>query len=355
MAMELMTNSTFIINENTKIIKSLSKLEKSEIKCLIVIDKNKKVKGTLTDGDVRRAILKGRNFSETIKNIYNKKFKFYYENNYNLKLIGNILEKKENHIELVPILKKNKTLKKIYKLENFLDIKKVIKKKTIDTKVIIMAGGLGKRLLPLTKNKPKPLVLFNNKTFLDIILENFFFQGFQNFAITLYHKKKMIQNHLKKNKKYNVEIINENKPLGTAGSLFFFKKKKEKYFLVTNCDNFYQVNYDNFLSYHKKFKYDLTIAVSKKTLKLPYGICKLKNEKFTGIVEKPEYSNFVNAGLYIFKRESFKYLKNKKIDMNDLIQLLKSKKYKIGIYPIDEKSWIDVGTLSRLNSELGIV
>ena len=108
MVMELMTNSTFIINENTKIIKSLSKLEKSEIKCLIVIDKNKKVKGTLTDGDVRRAILKGRNFSETIKNIYNKKFKFYYENNCNLKLIRNILEKKENHIELVPILKKIK-------------------------------------------------------------------------------------------------------------------------------------------------------------------------------------------------------------------------------------------------------
>ena len=349
-----MTKNKIVINEDSKILRSLSVLNEADNKCLIVVNKEKKVKGTLTDGDIRRAILKNINFNSSIKKIYNKKFKFYYEKNYQINRIISILKDKENHIEAIPILNKDKKLIKILTLENLFKNNENKVKEIKNTKIIIMAGGFGSRLLPLTKKIPKPLIKFKDKTFIDIILNNFFNQGFKNFGITLFHKKNLIQYHLKKNNKYNIQSIIEKKPLGTAGGLANLKNNKEKYFIVTNCDNFYKINYFNLLKYHKRYKYDFTIVASKKTLKLPYGICKVTNQKFVGLVEKPEYSNLVNSGLYVLNKKVLKYLSKKKIDMNEYIDILKRKKIKIGIYPIDEKSWIDVGTLSSLNSELNL-
>ncbi len=349
-----MINQKMIIEEDAKILKSLSVLNQVDNKCLIVVDKKKKVKGTLTDGDIRRAILKNKNFNSAIKKIYNKKFKFFYERNYKINQIISILKNKENHIDAIPILNKYKKLIKILTLENLSKNNESKIKEIKDTKIIIMAGGLGTRLMPLTKKIPKPLIKFKDKTFIDIILNNFFIQGFQNFGITLFHKKNLVQSHLKKNNKYNVQSIIEKKPLGTAGGLANLKNSKEQYFIITNCDNFYKINYFNLLKYHKRYKYDFTIVASKKTLKLPYGICKVTNQKFVGLVEKPEYSNLVNSGLYVLNKKVLKYLSKKKIDMNEYIDILKKKKTKIGIYPIDEKSWIDVGTLSSLNSELNL-
>jgi len=344
-----------IINEKTTLLKSLSILNKADIKCLIITDKENKVKGTLTDGDIRRSILRNIDLNSKIKNIYNKKFKFFFVNKYNRKKIRSILENKENHIDVIPILKKSKKLEKLFTLKNFKKIDQGSKKNIFDTKVVIMAGGLGKRLLPLTKKIPKALIKFKDKTFLEIILESFFIQGFKDFSITLFHKKKLIQNYLNKNKKYSVECLNEPKPLGTAGGLKYLKKNSAKYFMVTNCDNFYKINYNNLLNYHKKFKYDFTVVASKKTLRLPYGICKVNKEKFLSLVEKPEYSNLVNSGLYVLSKKILKNIKNKKMDMNELIEIINKKKYKIGVYPIDEKSWIDVGTLSNLSTELHIL
>lgn len=349
-----MISQKMIIDEDAKILKSLSVLNQADNKCLIVVDKKKKVKGTLTDGDIRRAILKNKSFNSSIKKIYNKKFKFFYERNYKVNEIVSILKNKENHIDAIPILNKYKKLIKILTLENLFKNNDSKIKEIKDTKIIIMAGGLGTRLMPLTKRIPKPLIKFKDKTFIDIILNNFFIQGFKNFGITLFHKKKLIQSYLKKNKKYNVKCISEKKPLGTAGGLSYLKNYNEKYFIVTNCDNFYKINYYNLLKYHKRYKYDFTIVASKKTLKLPYGICKIINGKFDGLVEKPEYSNLVNSGLYVLNKKVLKFLRKKKIDMNDYIDVLKRKNIKIGIYPIDENSWIDVGTLSSLNSELNL-
>ena len=352
--MELMINQKLLISENTKILKCLSKLNNVNLKCLIVLDKKKIVKGTLTDGDMRRALLRNVNPNSSIKNIYNKNFKFFFENNFNEEKIRLIIENKENHIEIIPILSKNKKLKKTFSSQNFLKKDKVLEKNVKNIKIIIMAGGLGTRMLPLTKKIPKALIKFKENTFLKIILDNFFIQGFQNFGITLFHKKNMIKSYLNKIKKYKIEYIVEKKPLGTAGGLYFLRKNKEKYIMVTNCDNFYKINYLDLLNYHKKYKYDFTIVASKKTLKLPYGICKMSNEKFLDIIEKPEYSNIVNAGLYIFDKKVLKLLNKRKTDMNQLIEMVKKKKMKIGVYPIDEKSWIDVGTLSSLKSELKI-
>ena len=349
-----MTKNKMVINEDSKILNSLSVLNEVDNKCLIVVDKKKKVRGTLTDGDIRRAILKNVNFNSSIKKIYNRKFKFFYEKNYEINKIISILKKKENHIDAIPILNKFKKLRKILTLENLFKNNESKVKEIKNTKIVIMAGGLGSRLMPLTKKIPKPLIKFKDQTFIDIILNNFFIQGFHNFAITLFHKKNLIVSHLKKNNKFNVQSIIEKKTFRTAGGLAYLKNNKEKYFIVTNCDNFYKINYYNLLKYHKRYKYDFTIVASKKTLKLPYGICKVINHKFLGLVEKPEYSNLVNSGLYVFNKKVLKYLSKKKIDMNEYIDFLKKKKMKMGIYPIDEQAWIDVGTLSSLNSELNL-
>ena len=140
-----MISQKMIIDEDAKILKSLSVLNQADNKCLIVVDKKKKVKGTLTDGDIRRAILKNKSFNSSIKKIYNKKFKFFYERNYKVNEIVSILKNKENHIDAIPILNKYKKLIKILTLENLFKNNDSKIKEIKDTKIIIMAGGLGTR------------------------------------------------------------------------------------------------------------------------------------------------------------------------------------------------------------------
>lgn len=215
-----------------------------------------------------------------------------------------------------------------------------------------MAGGLGTRLAPFTTVLPKPLIPINGKPVIEHIIERFFENGFRKFYITLNYKSKILKAFFNEFKKYKkVKFIEEKKPLGTAGSLSFFKKKNYNNIIVINCDSLINLNYANYLKYHIESNNDMTLVGCKMSYAFPYGICKFKenNTLLSEIEEKKKYNFFVNTGLYILKSKLVSFKKNTKIDMNEFISILISKGKNIGIYPIDENSWKDVGQWNDYN------
>ena len=218
-----------------------------------------------------------------------------------------------------------------------------------------MAGGKGIRMQPYTKIFPKPLLPMGDDTIIDLIVSKFLKYKINNFYITTNYKHQIINNHFKKYQtNINYKLIKERKKLGTAGSLSYLKDSKEDLFFVSNCDSIISENYNDVLNFHTSNKNDITIIVSKKSIKLPYGVCLLNDKKkFTGFKEKPSYDFLFNTGLYLINKKELKILKkNQKVDMDDFILRLKKKKKKIGLYQIDHYKWQDLGNWENYNNFL---
>ncbi len=343
---------------NSNIRQAIKILNKYGTKTILVINHNNKLVGTLSDGDIRKSIIKGFDLKSSINNIYNKKPIFIYENEINKKKIRKIFLKTK--ITLIPVLDKKKKITKIFYLKDVLDLynsNDEIEKYTKKLGVVIMAGGEGVRMQPYTKIFPKPLLPMGDDTVIDLIISKFLSYRINNFYITTNYKHQIINNHFKKYKtqiKYN--LIKETKKLGTAGSLSYLKDSKEDLFFVSNCDTVVSENYNNVLHFHTKNKNDITIVSSKKSFKFPYGVCVLNNKKkFVGFKEKPNYEFLFNIGLYLINRKVLKLIKkNQKLDMDDFILKLKKKKKKIGIYQIDYNNWQDLGSWESFNKFIKI-
>ena len=341
---------------NSNIRKAINILNKYGSKTIIVINSDKKLIGTLSDGDIRRSIIKGFNLKSSIKSIFNKKPIFLYEDQIDKKKIRQIFLKKKIH--LIPIVNNKKEVIKIFHLEDVLDLDSFndgIKEYSKKLGVVIMAGGKGIRMQPYTKIFPKPLLPMGDDTIIDLIVSKFLKYKINNFYITTNYKHQIINNHFKKYQtNINYKLIKEQKKLGTAGSLSYLKDSKEDLFFVSNCDSIINENYNDILNFHTSNKNDITIIVSKKSIKFPYGVCLLNDKKkFTGFKEKPSYDFLFNTGLYLINKKELKILKkNQKVDMDDFILRLKKKKKKIGLYQIDHYKWQDLGNWENYNNFL---
>ena len=342
------------ISVDSNIKQAMNILNKYGSKTIIVINNNNKLIGTLSDGDIRRSIIKGFNLKSSINKIFNKKPIFIYEDQISKKKIRKIFLKKKIH--LIPVVNKKKELIKIFHLEDVLDLDNFNYGITENSKklgVVIMAGGKGIRMQPYTKIFPKPLLPMGDDTVIDLIVSKFLSYKINNFYITTNYKHQIINSHFKKYQtKINYKLIKENKKLGTAGSLSYLKDLKEDLFFVSNCDSVISENYNNVLNFHTNNGNDITIVVSKKSIKFPYGVCLLNDKKkFTGFKEKPSYNFLLNTGLYLINRNQLKILKKKqKVDMDDFILRLKKKKKKIGVYQIDHNKWQDLGSWESYNN-----
>ena len=213
-----------------------------------------------------------------------------------------------------------------------------------------MAGGKGTRLEPFTNVLPKPLVPINEKPVIEHIIERFIKNRFDNFFITLNYKSKILKAYFQEMKpKFKLSFIDEPKPLGTAGGLSLLRSKLKKPFIVTNCDTIIDVNYDDLINFHITNSNDVTLVASSKEHIIPYGTCKLTKKGYLqNIIEKPKFDFFVNVGLYVLNPNLIKLIpKNKTYDMIDFLRFAKTKKKQIGVYPIDDESWIDVGQWSE--------
>jgi len=337
------------IQPNSSIKEALRQLDKSGESCLIVVNNKTKLLGTLTDGDVRRVILKGKFLNDKISNIYEKNPAFLRKDQYSLSQTKDFFVKKE--VDVIPIIDSSK---KVVDLIFFTDLFKKTKNskhlKKFSTAVVIMAGGKGTRLEPFTNVLPKPLVPINEKPVIEHIIERFIKNKFYNFFVTINYKSKILKAYFQEMKpKFKLSFIDESKPLGTAGGLRLLKSKLKKPFIVTNCDTIININFEDLMNFHIANCNDVTLVVSSKEHIIPYGTCKLTKKGYLQrIVEKPKFDFFVNVGMYLLNPSLIRLIpKNKIYDMTDLIKDAKAKKKQIGVYPIDDGSWIDVGQWSE--------
>ena len=337
-----------LIHPSNSIKDALKAMKINTDKCLIVVDKNNKLLGSLSDGDIRSAILKNISINVSINKIYQKKCIYFDIDNYRLEKAKNVFIK--GIIGLIPIVDKKHKVVKILNWKNvFINVEKK-PQQLINLPVVIMAGGRGKRLDPFTRILPKALMPINEKTIIEYIIDRFLKFGIKNFYLSLNYKSLIIKSFFKElEKNYKTNFVVENKPLGTVGSLRLLNKKLKTTFFLTNCDVIIYSNYYDIYNFHKKNKNDLTLVVSTKQITIPYGTCELdKKGMLKKIIEKPEYDLLVNTGLYLLESKIINLIpKNKFFDFNELINICKKKNKKIGVFPIDEDSWIDIGQWSE--------
>lgn len=335
--------SNILINKSASVKDAMKQLDKTAEKILFVVQENNKLVGSLTDGDIRRWILKDGDLQSEVKDVCYKGT-YFVNLDYDLELVKEeILRRK---IVYVPVLNDGKEIIEFLIWDKLFDSKIIRKAKIkLDAEVVIMAGGKGTRLDPFTKILPKPLIPIGDKTILEIIIDKFTAYQINHFYISVNHKAKIIKSYFEEiQPKYKLNYIDEDKPLGTVGALKKLDGKLTKDIILTNCDIIIEADYSDLLNHHIEKKNDITIVASLKHYNIPYGICEIENGgTLVGLKEKPEYDFLVNTGMYVIKPEVLNYIpKDEFYHITHLIEKIKST-HKIGIYPISENSWIDTG------------
>tara|TARA_Y100000389_G_scaffold205091_1_gene263027 strand:- start:21786 stop:22853 length:1068 start_codon:yes stop_codon:yes gene_type:complete len=331
--------STFIYQEQT-IKEALRTLTSSGYKMCIVLDRKNHFKGVLNDGDIRRGLLKGKTLSSGIKDIYNKKPIIFRENSDQIKVFKKLAIENVNH---APIVKNKKIIGIFPSKKNITQNLKI--------PVVIMCGGFGKRLKPVTLKIPKALVLVNNTPMLTKVINNLKKYGFKKFILSTYYKSKLIRDYYKSGISHNIEInyLKEKKPLGTAGSLSLLKNTiNEKNLLLTNCDVISEINYKSLLDFHIENKADFTMAIKKYYSKSKFGEIDVRGIYVKNIIEKPTKDVVINAGIYVMKSKLINELKfNEHKNMDQFIKLLIKKNKKVIAFPFYD-NWFDLGTKSQI-------
>jgi dTDP-glucose pyrophosphorylase len=327
--------SKAILKKSNSINEAIENLANTGLQICFICE-GKKLIGTITDGDIRRAILKKKNLETQIKEIMNKKFISIKKNSSpnKAKTLMNYYK-----INQIPAIDKNKNLSDVFFSET------IGTSLQYENPVIIMAGGFGKRLMPLTKNCPKPLLPVLGKPVIEHIIIKLKNEGFKNIFISTHYLANMIKEYFGNGKDFGVSInyIDEKTPLGTAGCLSQFKSNNNKDFIVCNGDVLTDIPFPQLLEYHLKNKSTATMAVREYFWQHPFGVIKTNGIKIRSITEKPVEKTYVNAGIYVFKNKIKKILKkNKKIAMPEFFRLLKKKKYNTIVFPMFEK-WLDIG------------
>ncbi len=335
--------SSICVNFESTILHALRKLSKSANKCLIVVNNKKKFLGTISDGDIRRDILKNKNFSKSIKDIYNTKSTFMYQEDFTPKRVKEILS--NMRLPILPILNKQKKPINYYSIYDLSPPEKKNKNSRIN-QIIIMAGGEGKRLHPFTSILPKPLIPIKNKPIISHLMNFFKSKNFSQFTISINKKDKVLKSYLNElSSLYDLRLIEEKQRLGTAGVLKKLDRIREDFFII-NCDCLFNIDLSQLLSFHQENKYDITLVAAVKDINIPYGVCEMNSKQsiLKNMIEKPKKSFVVNTGFYVCKPTLFKFLPNKaNFGMDLVINRLLSKKRKVGVFPINGKDWKDVG------------
>ena len=327
--------SKYLINSESTMKNAIKKLNFLVPKFCLVVNDNRSFLGVLTDGDIRRGLLKNYTINDKIINIINRKT-IITKTKLSRSKINHILKNKE--INCLPLINNSKKILDVY-ISNEYETKNYL-----DYKMLIMAGGKGVRLRPLTKNTPKPLLIVNGKPIIEHIILSAKKQGINKFIISIHYLGHKIKKYLGNGKKLgvNIKYINEKMPLGTAGSLYLLKKFN-KPLIVSNADIISNIDFQELINYHKKLKSIITVTAINISEKNQYGKIIFKKNKLLKIEEKKENKNLINAGIYVLSPKIKTFLIKKEYkDMTDLISKVVKSSNKVHIFPIFE-SWLDYG------------
>ena len=331
------------IQEDKSILEAMCQLDRSGKKILFV-HKGKKLLASLTDGDIRRWILKKGDLQMPVQCAANYQPRFLYEQEEDLAM--RII--KELGIDAIPIVNKEYFIQKIVFAN---DTAQKHKEFDIEIPVVIMAGGLGTRLSPYTKILPKPLIPVGDYPIVEHIIHRFFSYGCSQFYMIVNYKRNMIKAYFDElDKKYQLDFIMEEKPLGTGGGISLLKGKIKDTFILTNCDILIDDDLTKAYKQHKESENMITMVCSLKNFTIPYGVVNIGEDgMIQSMQEKPHMSFFTNTGCYFVEPEVIEDLEyNKPADFPTVIEKYMEEGKRIGVYPIGEEAWLDMGQLDEL-------
>lgn len=336
-----------LILPTTTIMDAISIIDTSAMQIALVVDHDRHLLGTVTDGDIRRGILKDLSFDRNVSEIMYQD-PTAVKQGVDKEIIISIMKTKK--LLQIPVIDDRN---RVVGLEIWDEL---LKTRIQDNWVVLMAGGQGLRLRPHTENCPKPMLKVGGKPILETIMENIMGYGFRKFIFTVNYRAKMIEEYFGNGKNWGVQIdyINENKRLGTAGALSLLPEKPEKPIIVMNGDLLTKINFLQLLDYHQNHAVKATVCVREYYSNLPYGVIKIADHYIEHIEEKPRQHFFINAGIYVLEPSVISGMPvNRYLDMTELIKTLLQKKEKVAAFPVREY-WIDVGNESdfiKANSE----
>lgn len=325
------------LSETASIVEVIKNLDKSGLQIVLVLNNREKLAGTITDGDIRRGLLRGIALDDLANKVMNPSPQYIEESESLEKKLFSI--KTDAQIIHLPILNGEKCVIGMYLSEQF-DVQA-----KVDNLVVIMAGGVGKRMRPLTENCPKAMLKIGEKPILEHVLDRFIGEGYVNFCFSVHYMSKIIRDYFEDGSKWgvNIKYIEESSPLGTAGALALLDEVPKKPILVTNCDVLTDVRYSDLLKYHLDHNAVATMAVREYEWTHPFGVVELADQKIISLIEKPTYRTYINAGIYALDPIALnEIVKNSYFDMTDLFSILNNGGMLTVAYPTHEY-WVDVG------------
>jgi len=343
----------FLIGRATTVLQAMRQLEDTEQKILFVVDGGGALVGSLTDGDIRRWILAGGDLDDPIDNVcYGDPSRVGVD--YDLASVRKLMIGQS--IGCVPVVDdEDRVVDLLFWERVFTDGSEHKPPVPIDLPVVIMAGGKGTRLDPFTRVLPKPLIPLGDKTVIERIIDSFLRFGVSTFYLSVHNKSRIIKSYFEElDPSYSIEYIEEDSPLGTAGSLRSLCGAVDGSLIVTNCDIILHTDYSELVEFHEANQNDITIVGSLKNYLIPYGVCEIAGGgelvKFT---EKPEYNFLVNTGMYVVRAETLCLIpEGEFFHMTHLIERTQETGGRVALFPVSDKAWIDTGEWTEYRKAL---
>lgn len=329
-----MINLSIIIDENELLKEALLKLDKNPRMQTLMVTKNNKVVGTITDGDIRRGLIKGLSHLDKVSQFMLKSFTFLQKGVYDKTKLDFI---KEKQLKIVPELNEDGTLFRI------IDFKKV--KTILPIDAVIMAGGVGSRLMPLTKDTPKPMLEVGGKPIMEYNVDLLKSYGIANLTLSVKYLKNIIEDYYKdgSEKEMKISYVTEDEPLGTIGAVKQIKEFHNDYILVMNSDLLTNINLESMFNELEKSEADMIIATTDYQVQIPYGVVESNGNMVMALKEKPTYTYYSNAGIYIFKKSLVDLIPDHSFfNATDFLDKLIEIDKKVLHYPI-KRYWLDIG------------
>jgi len=326
--------SKILLKKSSNVIEAMKKIgDNPSTLTIFVIDYNDKVLGTITDGDIRRGFIKGLNLTNPIKDFLFTDFRYLIEGEENF---NKLKEFRRLKLKVVPLLSKERKLLKIYDFS--------IQKSILPIDAVIMAGGKGERLKPLTNDVPKPLLKVGGKEIISYNFDRLFQYGITNQKVTVNYLANQLMDFCKHyDKEINFNLYKEEHFLGTAGSLSLIDHFENDTILLMNSDLLTNIDYEDFYLSFINQTADMMVASIPYSISLPYAILDTSNRIVNSFKEKPSYTYYANAGIYLLKKEMLKYIpKNTVFNATDLMETVKNNNHSLMHYPIISY-WLDIG------------